>query len=767
MKKYIYCALIAIITIACSKEEDILVDTPFVAPQTLNAQVPDFKSRAAMKYQPQSWDKSERANSRTYAEPRTDSTYIQYWSEGDAISVFLTRKNLKYTLQYRNESLDEGIFKLDDTFEEGRLQNTQYYYSVYPYNKNTYLDSKGKVTYTFPQTQHYNKQQKGDSYSKGENGMIAIEPFENSDSTLYFQNFCSYLQLRLAILPDEEPKTVKSITLITNNANEKISGVASINIDSEKNVPVVTMNTSGTYNKITLDCGDGVDLSSDTINPSKFWFVLPGDFKFLEGFNITVVFDDNTYYKKSTGNEITIARNHILPMKTLNPESSIKPVIEAIRYKYNNPNINKPYTLENTFFGEGGELLEIIDHKFDEKTQEWVVMLSGKLEAIGGNAFDQNGEDIEYIEICDNDNSVTINNYTFYNCTADSIIINNDVEKIGESAFSGSTIKKISINGNVTNIVQGASSGSDIEEIEITGRVESIDTQAFAGCTTLKSITMDNVEQINKQAFTGCSSLETVTIGNVGTIDEQAFYDCINLKDVITGNVEKINKQAFSGCKKIEHIKISDVGTIDEQAFSGCTDIKTVELGNVGNINNQAFDGCTSLQTVKMTKVENIGYRAFHNCNNLREVTIPGVKTLGMGAFRNCTSLEEITLDAVEIIGDNAFMDCSSLTTVMISEHCIMIGEGAFCNATNLETVYCYATEPPFIKTDYENLGDKSYVFDNVKSDIHIYIPKGSKKRYLDEYIFEYNEFDDTNIIPWINWWFEEEKYGDLLYEMD
>ena len=105
-------------------------------------------------------------------------------------------------------------------------------------------------------------------------------------------------------------------------------------------------------------------------------------------------------------------------------------------------------------------------------------------------------------------------------------------------------------------------------------------------------------------------------------------------------------------------------------------------------------------------------------------------------------------------------MDCSSIESVVISEDCIMIGEGAFCNATSLETVYCHAVEPPFIRTDNT---DGSYVFDNVHPDIYVYIPSGSEIDYLDGHFFDDNDnnWGDNNVDPTINWWAEE--YYDIL----
>ena len=433
--------------------------------------------------------------------------------------------------------------------------------------------------------------------------------------------------------------------VITSTDGIKLSGEFSV--DCEKYS--ISASASAT-NQITLDCGSGVELSQDEYNPTKFWFVVPGGFTFSEGFNITVIFNDNTYFKKSTTKQIGIERNHIKPMAPFKPEG-IKPN-GPIRYKYNSGNKEEAFSLKNTFYAEDGSALDIVDQVYDEETGEWVVLLSGILKTIGGNSFNESGSDIEYIKVDNNDESVKVDGFAFYNCTADDLIILNDVDEINESAFTGSTITDLNISGDVTTIKNSAGTGSSIENINITGSAK----------------------------------------------------------------------------------------IIEDQAFSGCGDLQTI------NINN----------------VETIGYRAFYKCGSLTGVNVPGVKYVEAGAFRECSNLETITLDSVVEIDDNAFMDCSKLTSVVISENCTMIGEGAFCNAINLQEVYCYAVNPPFIKTDNR---DGSYVFDNVHPDICVYIPMGSWDIYTDDEYFVGHDYEDPNIDAETNWWYEE--YEDYLYEIE
>ena len=939
--KYINLAVIALLAVSCVEGLDDPYGSsgnypPVVIPESILAQIPVFESDARSSHrggllecEAESWGDDGTVSSRTYAEP-DESTfdkktgeygeYFQYWSEGDAISLFLTNSNLRYVMgSYTGGERDRGEFVLDGDRTEGSTINTNYYYSVYPYKESTIISPRGKISYEFPSLQHYS----GDSYANGENGMVAIEPKDGTDSVLYFQNFCSYLQLRL-VATENQTQVVKKITLIANDTDDFISGISEIEIRSRESGPVVTMKQSAS-NQITLDCGSGVELSNDKTAPTKFWFVLPGDITFTKGFSISVAFADHSYFNKSTQNSIHIERSHIKPMATFEPDDIMVPN-EPIRYKYNDPTNTEPFPLANTFFGEGGVVLDVLGQTYDEKTGEWVVLLSGTLKTVGDNSFEGPGPDLEYIKISNGEDSVDINNFAFFNCTADSLVVYSPVNSIGESAFSSSTIKEVNIYSDVNTINTGVASSSVLESIKITGNVGVIDDQAFSGTASLQSINIEgsigtigvkafygcpvevfdvggNIDTIEQQAFCDLDALRHLNIeGNVNIVGEQAFYDCDGMTDIhIHGDIDRIESQAFYRCDRLEKVEIlghleyigqeaftdcdklksvdikegvdviginafsdcdeleivhvdGDIQTIDKRAFHDCDKLQSVDIegnigiigeeafalsdelssvsivgnigtigqrafydcdglesveivgdittistgafslcdtlkavnitgdietiareaflschilqnvdinGSVNTIDQQVFVGCDSLKTIEIDNVETIGYRAFYGCANLTEVKISGIKYLGMGAFRGCTSLQTITLDSVVTIDDNAFYDCSALTSVIISEYCTMIGEGAFCNAAQLQEVYCYAVNPPFIKTDNDK---SSYAFAGVHKDIRIYIPLGSYDAYSDVAYFKGQTFADSSIKAEINWWYQE--YDFYLVDM-
>lgn len=523
MKRYIYCALIALLTLSCNHSDDPLDNTLNGNPMTLYAKIPQVESRAINEHQPESWEESETINSRTYAiiDPNESSEYFQYWSTNDAISLFFTEStNIKYNLTSLKDN-DTGIFT---TNEEVTIPTTGYYYSVYPYNENTIYLGEGLINYTFPNTQSYNFDH-NDSYANGANGMAAIEPAVGTDYVLDFKNFCSYLQVRLKANTDgnKDGNTVKQIILEANDPDNKIAGNAYIYFEDEK--PVVMMDPENSTNRITLDCGtQGVELNSSNTN---FWFVLPGDIIFTKGFNITVILKDGTFFRKSkvTNDLITIERNHIQPMASLTV-NNIEPTA-PIRYTYNNPESDKnEFPINNDFYDAEGNPIYVSKQEFINN--EWHVYLTGDLYTIGGNIFEDElnvNHDINKITV-DVGSTINIDDYAFYKCTADQIEILSAVETIGQNAFAYCTATELNFAQGINTISDnGFLSCANLTTIDIgSPGVQHIGNNAFRDLDLLQSISLDGIMTIGYAAFQGCTGLTSIEIpATCESIGEGAF----------------------------------------------------------------------------------------------------------------------------------------------------------------------------------------------------------------------------------------------------
>lgn len=197
--------------------------------------------------------------SRTYV----DENVKLLWHEDDRISLFRTTLNeqFKFTGATGDNSGSFSAIPSDELVTGNEVSTI---YAVYPYDATTKLSNDEIIQLTMPAVQHYAE----NSFGRGANTMVAAS--ENTSSNfLPFRNLGGYIILKLY----GEDTTIKSIEFNGNN-EEVIAGAATAEAKYGY-LPVIAMSESGTTT-ITLDCGEeGVTISSDSANPTSFWFVVP------------------------------------------------------------------------------------------------------------------------------------------------------------------------------------------------------------------------------------------------------------------------------------------------------------------------------------------------------------------------------------------------------------------------------------------------------------------------------------------------------------
>ncbi len=205
--------------------------------------------------------------------------------------------------------------------------------------------------------------------------------------------------------------------------------------------------------------------------------------------------------------------------------------------------------------------------------------------------------------------------------------------------------------------------------------VTAIGSSAFRNCTGLTSITIPNsVTSIGKEAFQGCTGLTSITIPN---------------------SVTAIGTAAFSNCSNLTKILV-------EEGNTAYTSIEGVLFSNE-KTTLVAYPAAKAPDYEIPNSVTAIGDHAFSNCSGLTSVTIPNsVTTISMSTFANCTGLTSITIP-------------NSVTA---------ISEYAFSNCTAVNTIYCYAINPPIS-------GSSNSVFQAVDiSKVVLHVVKGADAAY-------------------------------------
>ncbi len=391
---------------------------------------------------------------------------------------------------------------------------------------------------------------------------------------------------------------------------------------------------------------------------------------------------------------------------------------------------NKEYTFK-TKLNDNGQSYTLV------KADGWVELDLGSefkfnnkpVTVIGGEVFNE----CETLKSADLTGVESIGNSAFWDCTSfTSVILGNNLKKIGEYAFGKCAFKSLEIPKSVEYIgtaafylcynlesisiplvnggIQGTTAGKSeyfdylftlegmggkighvpesLETVIITSG-DKIGNQVFEYCSGLKRIAIpDSVTEIGGYAFEGCRSLTSIKIPDgVDSIDARTFCGCSGLTSVtIPDSVTSIGQDAFYGCSSLTSITIPDgMTSIEEYAFSDCSSLTSITIPNsVTTIGSWAFDGCNSLTsaTIPALAINDIPRE------NLQTVVITSGDAIGDYAFKYFNSLTSVTiLNGVTHIGEYAFEDCSGLTSITIGNSVESIGSSAFSNCSSLTNI--------------------------------------------------------------------------------
>ena len=179
--------------------------------------------------------------------------------------------------------------------------------AYYPYGNIAYCGAENnhslEVSIPYTQVYHVN------SFGSGAFPMVAVTT-SKADNTLSFKNLFGMLKLQLKSSP--YVCKVKSI-IIKGNNREKLSGEAIVKCSNTED-PTISFLESEANDYIKLDCGEGVELSPNTV--TEFWITLP-PITFSNGITASIELTDGTVVDKSSRSALTITRSVVKPMSVL------------------------------------------------------------------------------------------------------------------------------------------------------------------------------------------------------------------------------------------------------------------------------------------------------------------------------------------------------------------------------------------------------------------------------------------------------------------
>ena len=278
--KFLFSAMILLCVVSCQKDEGIL-NLQNKLDQTFYATVENS------------------INTRTTLDESNSNAVL--WSSNDQISVFSGSSTNNSFILSKGANTTYGVFKANTLSAGTESDGTETVLSAnvayYPYdNTVTVIENEGAYTFnaTFPTIQTYSA---SGTFGNGASPMVAVTS-STLDANLKFKNVGAIFRLQL--------KGEATITKVVFSANAALAG--NCNIMASNNVsPVV--NVLGGSKTITLDCGEGVELNTDTATNFVVALLPVAD---LEG-GITISIYDNDgkkmVYTHKKDETITIERS--------------------------------------------------------------------------------------------------------------------------------------------------------------------------------------------------------------------------------------------------------------------------------------------------------------------------------------------------------------------------------------------------------------------------------------------------------------------------
>lgn len=278
------------------------------------------------------------------------------------------------------------------------------------------------------------------------------------------------------------------------------------------------------------------------------------------------------------------------------------------------------------------------------------------------------------------------------------VVINNKVQRIGESAFADCTgIRTILFEGGRNNDL-------------------NIGASAFQGCTAANAITFEgnNIAgstAIGASAFEGCVKVKNLIYAqgsNVTTIGAAAFRGCTAINSVsISATTTKVGDYAYQGCSSISKVLFESSGADLEfgaGVFADCQKLRAIALpANVTSFDGSVFDGCDAITDIEvdannpaLVAVDGVLYNKaltevmyFPRAKEVDFSALPATLTkIGAAAFQNNTKITKAVIPAgITEIGDKAFDNCINMTEVVFNTDTVAIGAYAFSHTPALTAI--------------------------------------------------------------------------------
>lgn len=303
----------------------------------------------------------------------------------------------------------------------------------------------------------------------------------------------------------------------------------------------------------------------------------------------------------------------------------------------------------------------------------------------------------------------TIGKYAFYQMDSlnTAVVVPEGVTSIGYCAFSGeSQLPAITLPSTLQTMDGGVFSEDwALQSLTIPAAVRSIGSRLTEGCTSLTSIVVD----ANNMVFDSRENCNAV----IQTATNKLVAGCH--VTVIPNTVVTIGTQAFSSLRNMTQIRIpNSVTRLDSYCFQYCSGLTDLVIpSSLVDIDGSAFAGC-KFNTLSVNP-GNPRYDSRDNCNAI-------IETATNVLIKGCNTT--VIPDEIEVIGEGAFWSCWNLKFINLPETVDSIAHNGLIYCKGLESITCFAVNPPHVGPQAFNYGTETSI--NINPAIPVYVPNPS-----------------------------------------
>ena len=601
------------------------------------------------------------------------------WKQGDQVSIFAgSTVNEQY--QVTDASEGKTAASLNKVGSGGFVAGTEIDNNVafYPYASTAEIEKSGGSYIIsgieLPSTQNYAE----GSFGNGAFPMTAVTS-STEDMNLKFKNVLGGLKLQL-----KGTATITSIT-VTGNNNELLCGDAEVTV-AYGGTPSISL-TDAAAKTVTLDCGSGVALNTETATP--FIVALP-PIIMTGGFTVLVTDTEGKQMEISTSKSQTIIRSSLLKMPVVNYVGAVP---ESVDY------LAEPFTITSTgstsvsLLKEGSPAgITLLEYR--KGTDSWAAYTIG-------TAVDlSNGEYIQFRagEGGNESFSTSSSSYYYINVSGEGTVnLSGNIMSLLDRSLLKASVPQHAFDRlfyNESKIVDASNL-----KLPATTLAASCYYDMFYGCTSLT--TAPAILPATKLAsscyggmFYGCTSLTTAPAILPATklashCYECMFYYCTSLTTApelpATKLASSCYEYMFSGCTSLTTAPELPATTLAESCyygmFRGCTSLTTAPALPTTTLAQSCygsmFSDCKTLTTAPQRTATALASQCysymFKGCTNLTTAPELPATTLAYGCygdmFSGCTSLTkapELPATTLALASDcyrGMFYYCTSLTT--------------------------------------------------------------------------------------------------------